>query len=200
MKEFQKILENFKEEYKKAENIGLIKNKFINNYDDANKNSLHSRIQYLLIKSGEKAGFISVPEMKIEQQPTNYGIEETKSKQGIYRTDVVFYDEKVKLVGISEIFTMDMLAHLQIHKVTSACKILHLLKTSSPSIDNILLVCVLPQNTTKTPSWKEFKEIANDSKDLFKIFSPLIAKLEAEIKKLNKNSYHIKITENGIKD
>jgi len=114
MSEFKDIIENFKEEYEHAKKIGLINNKMIVNYDTANEKCLHSIIQYLLIKSGEKAGFIPIPEMKIEQDPTNYGLK-NRRRQSKYKTDVAFYEfqgKEKKLVGISEVLTLDMLAHL----------------------------------------------------------------------------------------
>jgi hypothetical protein len=208
-KEFYKILEIFREEFCEAVNYGLIRDKTITSWKIASEENLHSKIQYVLIKAGEKAGFISIPEVKIKQEPTNYGM--GNKKQSRYKTDVAFFSRENRLIGISEIFTIDMLAHIlpieklkekypEIDFVTSATKILYLLEHSFVHIDNILFVFVLPRNAINLPSYPDFRKLVEGSKNLFEKFSPYIEDLKFEIKKMGKNPYCIKITEiNDIK-
>ncbi|MEM3648312.1 MAG: hypothetical protein QW506_04025 [Thermoproteota archaeon] len=159
-----------------------------------------------------------MPEYKIEQEPTNYGLKDRK-RQRYYRTDVTFYKtiEKGKeLAGVSEIFTLDMLAHLlpteelkekleekgragkTNNVATSASKILYLVKASKSPISNILLVVTLPERVTKRPSFPDWMVLMGGSKNAFNVFSQYVKKLESKIRENGVNPCHILIKENEV--
>lgn len=138
---------------------------------------------------------------------------------------MAFYktSEKGKeLMGLSEIFTLDMLAQLlpteklkeklegktiklkrkertiKINFTTSASKILYLVKASKSPINNILLVVTLPEYVIKGPSFPDWIGLMEGSNNAFNIFSQYVKELESKIRKSGVNSCHILIKENEI--
>jgi len=158
-----------------------IKKEDLKNHSESN---LHSWLQYALIKSGELEGLFSIPECKLRfskpLDPSTHGVTNKKRKRNFSRVDIAFFDESKKLVGVSEIFTMDE-AHgaLPSRKLRTWLSprdsLIHLIKYASPKPEFIIIVTILLRNSLCV-FWKtKIREIDSQlekTKDYYNVFKP----------------------------
>lgn len=103
----EEIVDSFNRLYNYFSDKGLISEEDLVEHT---KSDTHSWLQYLMVKAGEDAGFLPIPEIKIRfNEPAdliNYGLNK-KRKRSFSRVDIGFYDINKALRGVSEIITMD---------------------------------------------------------------------------------------------
>lgn len=198
----QQILPNFEYVLKSFVKMGLITREMIVRCDKANEGNLHSRLQKAFMLAADKCGFLAIPEEKIRlKNPIRGG----KRNQRQYKADVVFYEDGQR-VGICEVISMDMLAHLypteelqqifpSANWLTTATKLIQI----APEIHDLSLffVVVLPEVAEQTPSYKDFKAITKSSKGIYRIFKPVLHKFCETLGVDDVNS--IIVTEKGLR-
>ena len=107
------VADQFKKEYQKFKQLGLINSNLVINWSEANERSFHSIIQGALVKAGNTCGYTTIPEYKCKlKQPfdkkdidARYQDKNTR-KQHSFRADIAFF-EKDQLKGLGEIYTLD---------------------------------------------------------------------------------------------
>jgi len=150
----------------------LVRNKTIEtdqiiNYRKASDASLHSLLQFALIKAGIECGFIAVPEYKVQLTKAIDKKEldsrlRGKNKQWKLKADVAFM-EKSEIRGLGEICTLDEIHGCQPSNklrepwVTPHDKLLHLLNYSRDKINFLILVNIFPENFDVKIPWKDSK-------------------------------------------
>jgi len=103
----KEIADNFNKLYNDFRDRGLISKEDLMEHA---KSATHSWLQYIMIKAGEEAGVLPIPEIKVRfNEPVNlgsYGLNK-KRKRSLSRVDIGFHDSNKVLFGVSEIITMD---------------------------------------------------------------------------------------------
>ncbi len=212
--EFIKIVKNFRKN-------NIISKNDLENYRDSN---LHSWLQYALIKSGEKHGLLSIPEVKIifkkPIDPAKYNLKGKRRKRYFSKVDVAFYDNKKNLVGISEVFTLDSahgclptkkLAENEHYWLTPRDSLLHLFQHAKEKPKFIILVVTLLKRYPHSPPWRtKIEEIDTKLKrqkdnygycNYYEVFKPYWMKFKEKISREKiKNALIIisEVSENGI--
>ena len=133
---------------------------------DYKRSNLHSWLQYAMIKAGECVRLLAVPEIKLyftkPLNPQDYGLVNKKMKRHFKRVDVGFHDSNKKLLGISEIFTMDeahgCLSTLELVKVklywlTPRDTLIYAVQNSKQRLEFVIIVVALSKSA-KYIAWK----------------------------------------------
>lgn len=132
----------------------------------------------------------------------------TKKQRHFSRVDTVFYDENKKLLGVSEIFTIDgahgafsseELAKKGHYYLTPRDSLKHMINHGVEEPDFIMPVTILLKKAKYIVPWKTgIEEIDSEikaSKNYYEVFKPYWIKLKEEIK--IENSLLI-VSEDGI--
>jgi len=158
--EFTKIIDEFMEK-------GILSKEDIRDYK---KSNLHSWLQYAMIKAGDRLGLLAVPEIKLDFiEPLK--LVNKKKKRHFKRVDVGFYDNNKRLLGISEIFTIDG-AHACLPTSKFIKILIYTIQNSYNKPEFLILVIALPKRS-KYIAWKTG-----------------ISKIDSELRK-NKNYYTV---------
>jgi hypothetical protein len=138
------IVDEFVEYLKDYRKENRITDDDLKNHD---KSNIHSWLQYLMIKSGEKNGLLTPPEIKLRfDEPFNPNGERNRNFR---KVDVAFYDSK-SLVGVAEIITMDGAHEILGRPFWSTPDILlHTIEHVKPKLEFIILVVILMKKTSR---------------------------------------------------
>ena len=201
--EFIEIINNFRKD-------GIIKPNDLMKYTESN---LHSWLQYALMKAGEKLGLFSIPECKLRFSkpidPSDYGITR-KRKRHFSKVDIAFYDKNKKLLGISEVFTIDeahgalpsaKLAEVGHYWLTPRDSLMHLIQYALPRPKFIVLVSTLLKKAPYIPWKTKIKEIDSkleSSKNYYEVFRPYWVELKKQIVSQNVKVSLLIINEDGV--
>jgi hypothetical protein len=163
------VIEKFNVIYEQLINEKVIRPEYLLDYGKACKVSLHSRLQYALIRAGIECGFHSIPEYKVL---LNEAIDKTSvvgrfekaenrksRKQWQVKADVAFIKGS-EMKGLGEVYTLD-----EIHGCLSASELndpwvspyhkLHHLIHATDKPHFLVLVNVFPKKNTKKLRWKD---------------------------------------------
>jgi len=191
------IIQKFRFIYENLCGKGFIKPDFIKSYNSASRNSLHSILQYILIKAGIDCGYIPIPEYKvqfkkqIDKSKIDPRFEENAKrkkrklrKQRQFSVDVAFFRNS-KFEGLGEVYTLDEIhgclpsQSLKNPWVTPYHKLTHLAKERNAKIKFLIILNVFPMTVKKEKlPWEDARRYSiREWKTLWK---ELAEKLEAE--------------------
>ena len=149
------VVTEFNQLYTQLKEVGVISPALVRNYYKANKESLHSLLNYALIAAGIRSGYFAFPEFKLSLQPP---LPTPKGKyQHFIRVDVAFFEGK-DLKGLGEVYTLDLIhgclpPDCFVEKwQTPRVKLNHLVSVYSGIF--VLIVNVIPQEA-KMPAWEK---------------------------------------------
>ncbi len=157
------IRESLSKRWQEFWDDGLVTERMLQRYSEANDESLHSRLQGLLILAGWDAGLVAFPEwrLRLREPIDKHALGNYKARQryqGTVKIDVGFFKQS-NLVGIGEVVTLDM-AHTSAPKLPSGItyyKLRHIARDMKHKVFFVIVV-VLPRRILQAPSWTEWKE------------------------------------------